>query len=249
MPIAARHTATQRDRSERTRRRIVDSAIREFSAYGLAGARTEAIASAAKVNKALVYYYFKSKEALYAATIDDVMGSIVRATSVILKRKCGPGEQILRLALNHCDRIFTQNEYQRLFQHEMIRFHSGQDSVIPKIAGSAFGPLFKRIQEILQRGIRSGELVNQDWMQVFFSAYGANVFYAMSAPMVRIALGPKRFEPFARASLLARRRSAIQFLAHAIFTDRAYGERVARLVLDSVPLPETEPATRRRRSA
>lgn len=244
-----KHSITLQGRSERTRRRILDAAIHEFSAHGLAGARTEAIAHAAKVNKALVYYYFKSKEALYAGTIDDVMRSIIRATSAILKRKYSPGEQILRLALNHCDRIFTQREYQRLFQHEMMRFHSGQDSVIPKIAGSAFGPLFKQMQEILRRGIQNGELVNQDWMQVFFSAYGANVFYAMSAPMVRIALGPKQFEPFARAALLARRRSAIQFLAHAIFTDRAQGKRVARLVLDSVPLPDTKEAHRRRRSA
>ena len=38
---------------------------------GLAGARAEAIAAAAGVNKALLYYYFKSKESLYEAVVED----------------------------------------------------------------------------------------------------------------------------------------------------------------------------------
>ena len=55
------------DRAAETRARILDAALKEFSAHGLAGARTEQIASIAGVNKALLYYYFKSKRGLYAA--------------------------------------------------------------------------------------------------------------------------------------------------------------------------------------
>ena len=58
-------TRTQTERADQTRARILDAAVREFSENGLAGARTEQIAEAAGVNKALLYYYFKSKEALY----------------------------------------------------------------------------------------------------------------------------------------------------------------------------------------
>ena len=60
--------------SARTRRRarILEAAVREFSENGLAGARTERIAEAAGVNKALLYYYFQSKEALYAAALESV---------------------------------------------------------------------------------------------------------------------------------------------------------------------------------
>ena len=54
------------ERSAETRQRILDAALREFAANGLAGARTETIATAAGVNKALIYYYFESKEKLYA---------------------------------------------------------------------------------------------------------------------------------------------------------------------------------------
>ena len=60
---------SQHNRADQTRDRILHAAIREFSEHGLAGARTGAIASEAQVNKALLYYYFRDKEALYAAAL------------------------------------------------------------------------------------------------------------------------------------------------------------------------------------
>ena len=65
-------TRTQSERADHTRSRILDAAVREFSENGLAGARTEQIAEIAGVNKALLYYYFKSKEALYRAALETV---------------------------------------------------------------------------------------------------------------------------------------------------------------------------------
>ena len=62
-------------RADLTRKAILRAAIREFSNHGLAGARTDAIAESAKVNKALLYYYFKSKTGLYAAAIKEVSTS------------------------------------------------------------------------------------------------------------------------------------------------------------------------------
>lgn len=239
----------RREASEATRRRILDAAIQEFSTLGLAGARTEAIARAAKVNKALVYYYFKSKDDLYAGALKNVMESVVRSTESIFEYDCTPGEKMLRLVLNHFDRVLSQNHYQRLVQQEMIRFHAGEASAIPAIARNAFGPLFVRMRLVIRQGIRSRELLNQDWMQVFYSGYGGNVFYALSASLVRIALEPENFEPFARNSLLARRKAEIQFLANAIFSDRAHGQTVARCVLASMPLPETDPPFIRRKKA
>src|ERR1700682_6810960 len=48
-----------------TARRIVATAEDIFAEQGLAGARMDEIARAAKVNKALLYYYFRSKEELH----------------------------------------------------------------------------------------------------------------------------------------------------------------------------------------
>ena len=43
---------------------------------GIAGARTDAIAREARVNKALIYYYFKDKETLYGAVLDDAFSGM-----------------------------------------------------------------------------------------------------------------------------------------------------------------------------
>jgi TetR/AcrR family transcriptional regulator len=50
---------------ERTKARIVDAAIEEFSAKGFAGARVSAIARRAGVNQQLIAYYFDGKDGLY----------------------------------------------------------------------------------------------------------------------------------------------------------------------------------------
>src|SRR3984957_3196440 len=57
--------------SQDTRRRLLKAAIMEFSAYGIAGARVDRIALAAKANKQAIYAYFGSKDALFAAAFED----------------------------------------------------------------------------------------------------------------------------------------------------------------------------------
>ena len=220
--------------SDKSREKILRAALHEFSAHGLAGARTDAIAESAKVNKALLYYYFKNKESLYAAAFEEVLNRVMKSTLAVLESKCSPGEQILRLALNHFDRILTQHEFQSLMQQEMVRFHHGKSSSIPSLTARVFTPLLKKIQAAVEDGIRSGELCKIDWMQVMYSTYGSNVFYFMSAPMMRLSLS---FEPFDPATIKFRRDAAVQFLGNALFVDRAHGARLVHRVLTAMPMP------------
>ena len=61
--------------------RILIAASEEFAAKGFFGARTQAIADAAGVNKAMLHYYFGSKENLYSEVIKAVVGKILREVS------------------------------------------------------------------------------------------------------------------------------------------------------------------------
>jgi AcrR family transcriptional regulator len=56
--------------SEATRQRLLDAATAEFAAYGIAGARVDRIAEAAKSNKAQIYHYFGSKDGLFNAVFN-----------------------------------------------------------------------------------------------------------------------------------------------------------------------------------
>ena len=60
-----------------TRARILDAAVAEFSARGLAGARIDRIAEAAAANKRLIYVHFGSKDGLFDAALDHVLSAMV----------------------------------------------------------------------------------------------------------------------------------------------------------------------------
>ena len=64
-----------RGRPEESRAAILQAAIAEFAEHGIAGARTDAIAHVARVNKALLYYYFKDKDALYEAVLREALSN------------------------------------------------------------------------------------------------------------------------------------------------------------------------------
>src|SRR6202142_945321 len=94
-----------RGRPEESRAAILQAAVREFSREGVAGARTDAIARAAKVNKALLYYYFKDKEALYGAVLDQVFGGLIACVGEVLSRDLPPREKIMAYAGAHFDYV------------------------------------------------------------------------------------------------------------------------------------------------
>lgn len=53
-----------------TKTEILDAAVEEFARHGLANARIEEIAAGTGVTKAMIYYYFNSKEGLYQAVLE-----------------------------------------------------------------------------------------------------------------------------------------------------------------------------------
>jgi len=57
--------------SQATRKRILETAERIFAEEGFDAARVDRIAGEAEVNKALIYYYFKSKQAILDELLDD----------------------------------------------------------------------------------------------------------------------------------------------------------------------------------
>ncbi len=223
------------DRSAETRSRILEAALTEFAANGLAGARTEQISAAAGVNKALLYYYFESKEKLYAATLEMVSSRVRDRSMAVFLREASPGERVLRAALDHFDRILTQREFQSLMQHEMIRMHKGESGELPVLAKRIFAPLHAMFQSMVREGIATGELIVADWLQVVLASLGGNVFYFLSAPVWRLI---EPFEPFDTEVLRTRRVALVEFLGQALFQDRRRGAELAAKVLADTPMPE-----------
>jgi AcrR family transcriptional regulator len=65
--------------AEVTRQRLLTAATSEFAAYGLAGARVDRIADAAGSNKAQIYHYFGSKDAIFDAVFSRLVVDTISA--------------------------------------------------------------------------------------------------------------------------------------------------------------------------
>jgi TetR/AcrR family transcriptional regulator len=228
-------TRTQTERADQTRARILDAAIHEFSENGLAGARTEQIAEEAGVNKALLYYYFKGKDDLYAAAMEQVIDQVRAESVTVLETNASAGERFVQIVLRNFDRAHSHPALSSMIQQEMVRLHRGEENRIASMAEKFFRPLWLMVDRLLEDGISSGELVRVDPAQMRYAALGANLLYYLSAPLIKLAMGTDPLEP---RELELRRKAAIEYLGQTIFADREHGARVAARVLATTPMPE-----------
>jgi AcrR family transcriptional regulator len=77
-----------------TRERLYAAAAAEFAARGFAGASVDRIARAARVNKAMIYYHFRSKAALYRDILRDMFAAVDRRVQETLASPIPPADKI-----------------------------------------------------------------------------------------------------------------------------------------------------------
>src|SRR5271167_2623816 len=214
-----------RGRPEQSRAAILQAAVREFSREGIAGARTDAIARAAKVNKALLYYYFKDKEALYGAVLDQVFGGLIACVGEVLSRDLPPREKIIAYAGAHFDYVASHPLYPRIVQGEMMGAGRGRATHLERIVKKYFRPLFGRVAEVLKRGQATGEFRSVDPLHFVPSMIAVIVFYFTSAPAMRLMTGK---DPISPALVAARRAAVLDFISAALFQRSNAKHRGAR---------------------
>lgn len=93
---------------------ILAAARREFSAHGLAGARTDAIARRAGVNKQLLHYYFKTKASLYHAALERAATELATDLGRIPLVGLTAVERLRRLIRGQFDLLAEREEITRL---------------------------------------------------------------------------------------------------------------------------------------
>src|SRR5512147_2022173 len=203
-----------RGQPEQTRATILQAAIEEFAREGVAGARTDSIARTAKVNKALLYYYFKDKETLYGAALDAVFAGLAERVNEVLARDLPPRETICEFVGAHFDFIASHQAYPRMVQREMMR--AGRHSPhLKRIVDSYLRPTFARLRQVMLEGIARGEIRNLDPMDVMPSLVALNIFYFSSIPMMRL-LRPD-IDPLAPEQVARKRAAVLDFVSAAIF--------------------------------
>jgi TetR/AcrR family transcriptional regulator len=77
-----------------TRERLLVAAATEFAARGFAGASVDRIARLARVNKAMIYYHFTSKAALYGEILRDMFAAVAVRAAATAASSMPPDEKI-----------------------------------------------------------------------------------------------------------------------------------------------------------
>ncbi len=86
-PVRRPDTVSSRDR-------LLAAAAAEFAARGFDGAKVDRIAKRARLNKAMLYYHFASKAALYREVLRDIFGSVATAVGRVHESAAPPDEQL-----------------------------------------------------------------------------------------------------------------------------------------------------------
>ena len=202
-----------------TRTAILNAAEPIFAERGLAGARIDAIARAAGVNKALIYYYFKSKDALYLAIVERHMKEFSTQALELLSSDRGVRDKVLDYVSMHFDFIAGRTEYPRLFQ----RFMMADSRPFMRIRQRYFAPVARKFQAVIAQGIRSGELFASDSTHTAISLVALTVFYFSAAPVLKAA-GIIN-DPYRKSQLARRKKEVLNFARRALFNDGGAGSK------------------------
>jgi TetR/AcrR family transcriptional regulator len=220
MAVARTIRLGTRGKPEESRAAILKAAVGEFAREGVAGARTDAIARSAGVNKALLYYYFRDKEALYQAVLDEVFSGVRSAIHQALSQQLPPRERLQAYVRAHFDYIASNPLYPRIVHAEFLR--AGRDpSRLQGVAKQYFRPIFSELSSLLKEGAASGDFRRVDPIHFIPSMIAVITFYFITAPVMKVMTG---FDPMSSARIAERRMAVIDFISAALFT-RTKGER------------------------
>ncbi len=208
-----RHRQNHRHRSSaESRASILEAAGRIFAGQGLSGARTDAIAAEAGVNKALLYYYFKNKEDIYWAVLDEEVTGFHLKALTLLSREGPTSPILLQYVSNHFDFICAHPHYPRLFQRMMMAGGRRCERLVTE----RIIPVARKLDALLRRGIRNGELRAFDVGHTAVSLVALTVFYFNAAPIIRLVSGQ---DPFSPVNLRKRKAEVLKFIRYALLTD------------------------------
>lgn len=196
------------DSTSDTEARILEAAHRVFLRKGTAGARTQDIAEEAGVNKALLHYYFRSKDKLAEAVFARAAGTLFPPLFLNLASDL-PLEQKIRRSVEIQSDTLEANPYLpgyliAEFQYEPDRLKALLAGALPleQMRAMVLGTLQRQLDAEAEAGrirpTRADDLI--------VMLMGLLVFPYAAAPMLQAALD---LGPEARAAMAARRRDGL----------------------------------------
>jgi TetR/AcrR family transcriptional regulator len=166
---------TSRD-PEGTKTAILAAATREFADKGFGGARIDAIAAQAKINKRMLYHYFGGKEDLYLAVLEETYGGIRRAEAKLDLAHREPEDGMRELVRFTFHYFLDHPEFLSLLGTENLmkaKFLKRSERVL-----AINSPLIDELRGVLERGAKKGVFrAGIDPLDVYLTMAALGFFY------------------------------------------------------------------------
>ncbi|WP_417582642.1 TetR/AcrR family transcriptional regulator [Nitrincola sp.] len=186
---------------EETRKRILNSAKKEFALKGLAGARVDTIADRAKANKRMIYHYFGNKEELFQKVIEEAYLDIRSAEKKLNIVQLEPIEAIETLVRFSWDYYLKNPEFLALVNSENLhraRHLKKAQKIIEVHEGFVL-----MMKEILNRGVKLGIFRdNIDPVQLVITIASISYYYQTNRHTGSIIFQRDLMSPEAQAERL-----------------------------------------------
>jgi TetR/AcrR family transcriptional regulator len=199
-----------------TEQRIFDAADRVFARRGTDGARMQEIAEEAGVNKALLHYYYRTKDRLAEAVFRHTLGKFLPA---VIETMAAPDleleEKVERVVHGYLDQL-SQRPYMPGYLISEITHHPDR---LPRLVTALAGNQMKRrvlttLRRQIDDRVRQGEMVPITSEQFLVNILSLCIFPFAVRPMLGALLGidGKVFERF----IEERRRELPAFIMRAL---------------------------------
>lgn len=162
------------------RSRILRAAEEVFARDGYARARTQEIADKASVNKAMLFYYFDSKERLFEATLEGLFAEIAEGVSSRILESALPSEERLDAFLGWFRDFWIAHP-------GLLRLMAASRKADPerhaRLVEDRIRPLYEGVAERIEKGIARGSLQAVDARQFVFTMDSALRGYLREGPV------------------------------------------------------------------
>ncbi len=177
-------------------RKILDAAEREFVQHGYKGTSTQSIADKAKLPKANVLYYFKTKEKLYVAVLEEIL-ELWKEVFGEISADDDPAEKLEHFIRLKVDMSFKHPRASKLFAMEIIQ---GAPHIEEYIRTDMKSWLTIKTA-VIQTWIDQGKMDPIDPVQLIFMLWSTTQHYADFDTQVLALMGRSKYKASDKESI------------------------------------------------
>jgi TetR/AcrR family transcriptional regulator len=196
--------------SSDTESKIIDAARKVFHRRGFHGTRTQDIADEAGINKAMLHYYFHTKDQLFESVFREALVDIFPQIIKILNGDEPLEEKIEKFVHEYMDLLLAHPYLPGFVLHEITSNPEG----LKKLITSELHFTPDKFLMQYQQGVREGLYIEMAPQQFMISLLGICVFPFVAKPMIQIFFGidDGAFGEF----IEERKREATMFILHGM---------------------------------